>query len=308
MAENESKGLYGHKIFFLYPSRYFQTDMIERLHTLEYEVYIIQDLKNVKNILFKNRDSILYVNLDNYFNTASWINYVKTLEEIDSYASIKFGFITERADSATLKMIEVQTRHEGGILKFEDNQEENLRTLIKQLDSLDARGRRQYVRANCFDDESAEVFWVQDNIMYKLKIIDISAAGIAVKIPPKQANSLKPGQFISNINLMLKAKPMPVNVSVYAIKQGQGATIGVLMVDRTTDKKTLDKIRKYVSETLDKKLQKSIYGMEADRTNYTVSENFFKKSTTELLANKDTKNSDKKKDNKDEEILELLEG
>jgi hypothetical protein len=284
MAEEEKKGLFGHKVFFLYPSYSFQTDILQRLRTMEYEVYTIQDYRLVRNILFKNRNSILYVNMDLIFNTATWVNFLYMLQEQDSLASNKFGIITEKADTNTIKNIELQVKHEAGIIRLENDTEENVRNIVKQLDSMDAKGRRQYVRANCLDDKIAEVFWLTNNTMFKLKIIDISAAGLAVIIPEKQKNSFKPGQLLQNINLMIKGKPMPIDAKIYAIKPGQNYLIGILMIEYTTDKNAMNLIREYVAETLDKKIQASIYGMDLDRNVYTVSEKKFKASENQKKA------------------------
>lgn len=284
MAEEEKKDLFGHKIFFLYPSYSFQTDILQRLRTMEYEVYTIQDYRLVRNILFKNRNSILYVNIDLIFNTATWVNFLYMLQEQDSLASNKFGIITEKADTNTIKNIELQVKHEAGIIRLENDSEENVRNIVKQLDSMDAKGRRQYVRANCLDDKIAEVFWLTNNTMFKLKIIDISAAGLAVIIPEKQKNSFKPGQLLQNINLMIKGKPMPIDAKIYAIKPGQNYLIGILMIEYTTDKNAMNLIRDYVAETLDKKIQASIYGMDLDRNVYTVSEKKYKASENQKKA------------------------
>lgn len=284
MAEEEKKDLFGHKVFFLYPSYSFQTDILQRLRTMEYEVYTIQDYRLVRNILFKNRNSILYVNIDLIFNTATWVNFLYMLQEQDSLASNKFGIITEKADTNTIKNIELQVKHEAGIIRLENDTEENVRSIVKQLDSMDAKGRRQYVRANCLDDKIAEVFWLTNNTMFKLKIIDISAAGLAVIIPEKQKNSFKPGQLLQNINLMIKGKPMPIDAKIYAIKPGQNYLIGILMIEYTTDKNAMNLIRDYVAETLDKKIQASIYGMDLDRNVYTVSEKKYKASENQKKA------------------------
>ena len=276
MAEEENKGLYGHKVFFLYPSYSFQTDIIQRLRTMEYEVYIINDYRLVKNILVKNRNSILYANIDTCFNTATWINFLYIMQQDERLQTCSFGIITEKAETNTVKNIENQTTLPAGLIRLGEDSEENIRTIVKQLDSMDAKGRRQYVRANCLDDKIAEVFWLTNNTMFKLKIIDISAAGLAVIIPEKQKNSFKPGQQLKNINLMLRGKPEPIDATVYAIKEGKNYLIGILMLDMTTHKHALNLIRTYVAETLDKKIQASIYGMDLDRNNYNVAEKKFK--------------------------------
>lgn len=269
--------IYGHKVIFLYPSRVFQQEIITRLHTLEYEAYICQDYKIVKNLLTKNPSAILFINIDTCFDPFSWIYFINTLEDSEMFKSVRIGLISERIDGATQRLFEKKTRHTGGFLKLEEDTEENIRTVVKTLDSMNAKGRRQYVRATCTDEDMAGVFWITKNVMFKLKVIDISAAGIAVKIPLKQAGTLKPGQKLARITLTLKQKTIPINAVVHMVKPGQLWNIGVLMIDNSTDPASMVSIREYVAETLSGKMEADIFTMEADHTNYNITEHKFKK-------------------------------
>lgn len=275
--QDTHQDIYGHKVIFLYPSRVFQQEIIERLHTLEYEVYICQDYKTVKNILIRNPGSLLFINIDTCFDPFSWIYFINTLEDSIQFSSTRIGLISERMDGATQRLFEAKTAHTGGILKLEEDTEENIKTIVRTLDSMNAKGRRQYVRATCTDEDKAGVFWITKNVMFKLKVIDISAAGIAVKIPLRQAGTLKPGQQLAKITLTLKQKTIPINAVVYMVKPGQSWNTGVLMIDKTTSPSSMISIREYVAETLNSKLEADIFTMEADHTNYNITEHKFKK-------------------------------
>lgn len=243
---------------------------MERLRTMEYEVYIINDYKNVKNILKKNPNSILYINIDSVFTPPSWINFIRTIEETPDFQGIDIGIISDKVEADAIRNYKSLTKLEAGFFKLTPSPDANLQAIVKQLDKCNAKGRRQYVRANCLDDSSAEVFWITNNIMYKLKIIDISAVGIAVRLPLKQAGALKPGQFLNNINLMIKAKPMPINATVFAIKPGEKFNIGVFMIEKDTNKNTLSTIRTFVAEKLQYKIEDQIFGLPQDKEDYTV--------------------------------------
>lgn len=271
MAEKFEKGIFGRKVFFLYPTYSFQSDIMERLRTMEYEVYVINDYKNAKNTLKKNQGSILFINVDNFFSAVAWINFINSFAENEDLKDCSIGIITDKADRETIRLYEGCSGISSGIFRLSANSDENLQLIVKQLDKDNAKGRRQYVRANCLDDPSAEVFWITNNIMYKLKIIDISAVGIAVKIPLRQAGALKPGQLLKNISLMLKAKPMPINATVYAIKHGEEFNTGVFLIEKDTGKTALSTIRSYVAEKLQKRVEDQIFGMNPDREDYSRS-------------------------------------
>lgn len=269
MAESD---IFGKKVFFLYPSHTFQSDVLERLRTLEYESYIINDYKNVKNILRKHPKSILFINPDNYYTPGSWIKFINTIEQESEFSDCEVGVITERHETETVRRFMRETKHTAGVFKMNENPDITLREIVKSLDSFNAKGRRQYVRASCIEDPSSEIFWIKNNIMFKFKIIDISAAGIAVQIPVRQIRTIRENQIITNISLMLNAKQMLINVKVFALKPGTEFYTGILMIQVDTNKKSLESIRSYVSETLHRKIEDSIFGMPPDKEDYTVIE------------------------------------
>ena len=54
----------GRKVYFLNPTYTLRDHIISALWDSEYEVYIIEDYQYVKNVLRKNPNSILYINID----------------------------------------------------------------------------------------------------------------------------------------------------------------------------------------------------------------------------------------------------
>ena len=243
MAEKFEKGIFGRKVFFLYPTYSFQSDIMERLRTMEYEVYVINDYKNAKNTLKKNQGSILFINVDNFFSAVAWINFINSFAENEDLKDCSIGIISDKADRETIRLYEGCSGISSGIFRLSANSDENLQLIVKQLDKDNAKGRRQYV----------------------------SAVGIAVKIPLRQAGALKPGQLLKNISLMLKAKPMPINATVYAIKHGEEFNTGVFLIEKDTGKTALSTIRSYVAEKLQKRVEDQIFGMNPDREDYSRS-------------------------------------
>ena len=282
MASNQDYKIFGKKIFFLYPSYSFQGSILERLRTLEYEVYTINDYKIIKNILKKNKDSILLINVDSIFNTPTWIKFIQSIEDLtDIFGTIQIGVFSEKASQEDIKHYETEILHEAGTLWLTGDSDEDFRNLVKLLDKCEAKGIRQYVRANCLADSSAEIFWILNNTMQKFKLIDISAVGIAVQVPKSMVKVLNPGQVITRASLMLKSQQIFVNINIYAIKQSKEGTIGIFMFNNDTSPDALSTIRTYVAETLYRKIEDSIFGMHPDQDNYKVIERKIKSQKTD---------------------------
>ena len=58
MAENESSGSLGRKVFFLYPHAFVQNQVITELAQEEFEVYVAKDEVKIRHILKKYGNSI----------------------------------------------------------------------------------------------------------------------------------------------------------------------------------------------------------------------------------------------------------
>ncbi len=267
---SNENAIYGKKVFFLYPNYTLQTAIMEQLRTLEYEVYIINDYKDAKNILIKNHDSIFYLNPDGVFSPETWANYLKTIAEDSRFASISLGIITEKLDDNYKNILKSSVDLKAGLITQEDP-DTTLHAIIKQLDANGAKGMRQYVRANCLSDKTAEIFWLTDsNIMHKMKIIDISSVGLAISLTQKQTTMVQVNQIIPNACLMLKAKEYRVDVKVTAIKSDGKNSIAVLMLRMDNSPQILTAIRAYVANTLFNNIMDSIMGLPRDNTDYVV--------------------------------------
>lgn len=263
--------IFGKKVFFLYPSFTFQSLVIDRLRTLEYEVYILNDYKIVKNILLKNPDSLLYINIDANFNANAWINFIQSIEDsAERYGNCKIGIFSEKTPPDTVKRFDKEILHEADNITLSYDWDENFHAVVKLLDKHETKGMRQYVRTTCKKDGTAEVFWVERDRMFKFKLIDISSTGLAVKIPEKMAAQLHPGQLLKDISLMLRGTVFKINASIFALKPGNPFFTGVFMIQNDTDKSAIESIRIYISETLYRLVEDSIFSMQIDRTDYTL--------------------------------------
>jgi len=273
----ENKAIYGKKTFFLYPSRIMQNHIIPELRAKEYEVYTINDFKNARNILMKNPDSIFFINPDSIFNGASWANFIGRIEEDTRIKDATCGLIYEKITDEAAKQIQLRVKLTAGMVNVKDP-DQALSQIIQILDNNQAKGMRQYVRANCLSDASAEIFWMtKASMMYKLKVIDISSVGLAVKVPVKQLTSITLNSIMPNVNLMLKGQKINITVKVVAVKAEGDHFVAVLMFHSINEKNGTTSIRNYVSDMLYKKIEEAIAGLSPDSNDYNIKETKAKK-------------------------------
>ena len=181
---------FGRKIFFLNPTYSVKKDIVSDLEKNEYEVYVIENYRDAKNLLMKNPDSILFINADAQLSVGAWYNFVRTLERDETLATTITAIMTERMKQSD-KDLFVKTAHlRGGIIDFDDGLSSVAKKINEVLLAFDAKGRRQYVRANLVYDRDASLFWNHGSKMHQLRLLDISSVGMAVKIPKVLENQI----------------------------------------------------------------------------------------------------------------------
>ena len=80
MAE-ENRDLYGKKIYFVSPPYSIRNHVIPLLRNMEYEVYTIDNYRDLKNILRKNPYSVCLINLDSHLTTYGWYVFVDEFKD-----------------------------------------------------------------------------------------------------------------------------------------------------------------------------------------------------------------------------------
>lgn len=267
MAEQD-KNVFGRKVFFINPSNYFETKVIERLRLMEYEVYVIDDYKKAKAILRKNADSICYVALEPPLSLKGWHNFIKSFEEEGVFSPLDMGIISlEHPQDKWFNFIN-GLQYDAGLIMQEENPDSMLHNIVKNLDKLNAMGLRKYVRANCLTEPKANALWMRNNQMFQLKIIDISSVGFAAKLSQNSANAVGVNQIIRGVTLNLRTHQILVDIKISAIKAAGDFLLAVVMFDSSTSTDAIDKVRAYITENLQDSIMNSISRNDIDRLDY----------------------------------------
>ncbi|MBQ4378737.1 MAG: hypothetical protein II821_06030 [Treponema sp.] len=265
---DEGKSIYGRKVFFVAPSVSFEQQVLERLRLMEYEVYAIDDYRKAKPLLRKNADSICFCMTDSQLTSKGWHNFIKSFENENVFSPLDMGVIMHLMPADKQANFEAGLQLEAGILDANKDPEQLFHDIVRAMDAKNAKGMRKYVRANCLNETQADLLWLKDNRMFKLKIIDISAVGIAAKLSAGQANAVFINQVIEGVTLNLKSVQVGVDIQITAIKSAGDYLLVVIMFNATTTPEAINKIRAYIAETLQENLRSSIRMSDLDRTDY----------------------------------------
>ena len=273
MAEqNESQlDIFGRKIFFLNPAYPVKIEIISKLQAQEYEVYNIESYREAKPLLRKNPDSILFINLDAQLTVSGWFNYVRTFDREDVLQTIKVVVMSERIKASDINIFNKFAHLPYEVIDFNEGIEGVAKQIEKIIVDLNAKGKRQYVRASLAHDKDASLFWNHGSKMHQLKLLDISSVGMAVRCPAVLENQIIAKNFLlQDVTMRLGTKQVVVEAVIYGIKQTPEGTLWILLLLPSTAPSIREEIRAYVSKTIEEKMLASINGERKDEEDYAI--------------------------------------
>lgn len=269
-AEASKVDLFGRKIFFLNPAYSVRNEVITELQNEEYEIYIIESYRDAKNLLRLNENAILFINVDAQLAMNSWYNFIRTFEKEDVLSSIYIGIISERIRPADRELFLTTAQIPAGITMLDTDMKFITESILGVLKEANAKGRRQYVRANLSHDKEASLFWNHGTKMHQLKLLDISSVGMSVKVPPALAQIVGKNFILRDVTLRLGSKQIVIEAVVFAVKEIPDGIMWVLLLLPNTSTKTRSIIRQYISETFQKIMMTVINNARPDDTAYDI--------------------------------------
>ncbi len=284
MAELTALEIYGRKIFFINPSNSVQREIIQNLHKKEFEVYIIENYRDAKNVLRLNPDSILFINIDAQLTVAGWFNFIRSFDKEDALKSIIVYVISEKIKPHDIEIFSKFSEAEDTVLDFSKGTLPLSEAIDKILEKKNAKGKRQYIRINLLHDKDASLFWNHGSKMHQLKLIDLSSVGMAVRIPESLKKiSVAKNYLIDTMTLRLGSRQVVVGAIIFAIKETPHGTEWVLLLPAHTPTAVKEEIRYYIFKTIEGKMQSIIDESKKDDNDYTLMDDY------RLASKSDTK-------------------
>lgn len=298
MSESQNPE-FGRKIFFLNPSYKIRNHIITELRENEYEVYEIESYKYAKNILRHNPDSILLLNTDSQLNLPAWVAFIRTFSEDKLLKNIKIGLLSERIEQENADLIFDAADIEAGITSISGDLTKVLEIIKSILDMHGAKGRRNYVRYSCVNDKTAQMFWSCNDKMHQFKILDISSATLAARIPSTLSAQLTEGFVLYDAQIVLGTRVISMNLETYLFKETPHGKIVIFLYDsKTTPANLKTMIKIFISQSLQKHIISAINNEAEDTADYITmaKQDSLSRALEEVKTHKKTEKNTKKND------------
>lgn len=265
--ENRENPVFGRKIFFLGPTLKLKNTIISHLRQMEYEVYEIESYKNAKPVLAENENAICFIVIDNELSFKEWFNFVKSFEYDFSLKGIFLGVLSGKATSSGTQQFLLKTKLPCGMLDLNENATLLFDRIVKILDINGAKGRRKYVRLDCFGMKSVYASVFIQGRMIDFQLDDLSSAGFAANCSKKFMPFIQKGAVVG-ITLHIGVKDLVVDCVVYAVKENESTMTCVFVFSPSVDEKVKVYIRSFVFSTLQNKMNTFILSNIEDQTDY----------------------------------------
>jgi hypothetical protein len=158
-------------------------EMLDILIMSGFETYTLKDHERAVKILEHFPGSIMFINIDEGMPEPKWETYIRDLQENPRTASSRLGILSYNQDKALMEKYLMKLSVPCGYVQLKLGIQESTRIILGALQANEAGGRRKYIRAFCENDAYATMNYKTPEGFFQGKILDISSAGIAARIP-----------------------------------------------------------------------------------------------------------------------------
>jgi len=247
----QSSDLLGRKIFFLYPTASIQNQIVTELAQQEYEVYTCKDHTRLARALKKYPDSIVFVNIDDGIPEMEWEKWISTL--FIALPTVRIGVFSSSNDEE-LKNKYVNTLHVScGFMSLKVDMTKTIPVILEILKVMNAKGRRKFIRATTERETTATMNMPVRGDIFNGVIKDISVVGISCSFefdPGLAKNAL-----FKDIQIRLQSMLLKVEAIAFGSRMDGNEKIYVLIFTQRIDPEVRVKIRKYIQQNLQNKME-----------------------------------------------------
>jgi len=248
--EASNSDLVGKKIFFLNPSATIQNQIMDELAQREYEVYVIKNTAHLTRVLKKYPDSIVYINLDDTQKNEAekWIDMIST-----AVPTVFIGIFSSSTDEEFKNKYLGKPKVKCGFFSIKFEIAKTIQQIVKIFESMNVKGRRKYLRATTEDEETATINMPHGTDFINGTIKDISVVGFSCAF--ENDPGLKKNNLYKDIQIRLHTMLLKAEAVVFGSRNEYGNNVYVLIFTNRIDPDVCVKIRKYVQQNLQHKME-----------------------------------------------------
>jgi len=246
--------LQGKKIFFFHPSAVVKNQIMEELAQQEYEVYAVKDSTQIRKAIKNYPDSIIFIDINEQMPEPTWEKWV--IQVKTDYPEVSIGVISSNKDEKLISKYVNQIKIDCGFTVIKSDLNKSIVQVLEALKAADAKGRRKYIRINTEKETTATVNLFTHGDFINGAIKDISVVGISCAFandPNLEKNTLFKG-----IQIKLQTTILKVEAIVFGSRMDGNSKNYVLLFTQRIDPEVKTKIRRYIQQNLQNKMNSEL--------------------------------------------------
>ena len=243
MADNNLNTL-GRKIFFLYPSAVIQNQIVSMLTQEEFEVYCCKNETRLRQGFKKFPDSIVFANLNEGLKENVWEEWIKGVISDPEASGIDVGIVAANENLELRRKYTDQLKVRCGFTVLKSDLSAVVKQLIGLLDSVNAKGRRKYIRAVTENEANTTVNLPVNGTFVNGIIKDVSTVGFSCSFaedPELTKNSL-----VSDIQIRLATQLIKAEGIIFGSRMDGDQKIYVILFSQKISPDVRTRIRKFI--------------------------------------------------------------
>ena len=250
MAENENSLFFGRKIFFLHPPLLIRNYLIKELGQDEFEVYIARNESSLRQVLAKFNNSIVFACINEGMRENEWDDWIRGIAGGQGYSGVDIGIVISIADEIVMRKYLENARVRCGVTVLNADTGGIKNRFISILNSVNAKGRRKYIRALFDNAADASVNFPMNGTYVSAAIKDISAAGFSCSF--RDDTELSKNSVFKDIQIRLQNQIIRADGIIFGSRNDGAEKSYVVLFDQYMDNETRTKIRQFIQSVLQK--------------------------------------------------------
>jgi hypothetical protein len=247
-----NEDILGRKLFFLYPSAVIQNQIAGELNQQEFEVYIIKDHTLLRRTLKAYPNSIVFANIYDGISEKEWESWIRGVMGDPETAGVDIGIVCSGDDENLKRKYLTQVKIKCGYTVLKSDLTPAIRQLVDILKTVDAKGRRKYIRASTEKETNISVNFPVHGTFINGQIKDISVVGFSCAF--KEDPGLAKNSLFQDIQIKLQSMLIKAEGIVYGSRMEGETKIYVVLFTQRIDPEARTRIRKYIQSNLQSKL------------------------------------------------------
>jgi hypothetical protein len=244
----------GKKIFFLYPSAMIKNTIIPELIRQEYEIYVVKDQEALSRYLKRGGPAVVFININEGPDKGRWEEWVRSIQGSKKEPEICVGILTNTSDEALRSKYVTGIGVRCGFIVVKSDVSAALRQILESLRTVEAKGRRKYLRAG--REIGASINFPLNNALVNGRVRDISTVGFSCVLD--QNPSLAKNALFQNIQLKIQGRILNVEGIVYGSRDDEGSLCYVFLFTQRVDSDTRSRIRESIQQHLQARMDEEL--------------------------------------------------